>query len=102
VLLLLTLTVTTDVVWLTTLCKRSLIFVYSKDPSGSFFLLNILVLVSKMSGRNYVTKEEINLRVLKLKTEIFDKQYKGATKDWEDGAHFMLNRVLHMLQEYRG
>ena len=55
-----------------------------------------------MSGRNYVTKEEINLRVLKLKTEIFDKQYKGATKDWEDGAHFMLNRVLHMLHEYRG
>ena len=54
-----------------------------------------------MSGRNYVTKDEMNVKVLKLKTELFNETYHGASKDWEDGAHFMLNRVLHLLQEYR-
>lgn len=53
-------------------------------------------------SRNFVTKEDINVRVLKLKTEILDKKYREESEEWEEGAHFMLNSVIDILQEYRG
>jgi hypothetical protein len=37
-------------------------------------------------SRNFVTKEDINVRVLKLKTEIIDKKYKEESEEWEEGA----------------
>jgi len=51
-------------------------------------------------SKNFITKEELKCRVLKLKHEV----------DWEptqyqaekDMAHKYLNYVLDMLDEYRG
>ena len=45
-------------------------------------------------------KIDIEPRVLKLKTELHDGKYNGASDDWLDGAHYALNRVLEILQEY--
>ena len=50
--------------------------------------------------RGRMQKIDIEPRVLKLKTELHDGKYDGASDDWLDGAHYSLNRVLDILQEY--
>ncbi len=51
--------------------------------------------------RNMITKDEIEVRILKLKNELYDGSWTARDADWHDGAHTMLNRVLNILQEYR-
>ncbi|AOV60343.1 hypothetical protein N161109_197 [Synechococcus phage S-CAM9] len=46
-------------------------------------------------------KDELNVRVLKLKKMLYDGTYHEANADWHDGAHHMLNKVLDVLDEYR-
>jgi len=50
--------------------------------------------------RNYVTKDEMRCRVLKLKKELYDGSLYSKGTEWHNGAHDMLNRVLDILQEY--
>ena len=48
--------------------------------------------------RNMLTKDEIKVRVLKLKNELFQEQEPVMYKDL---AHKYLNKVLDILDEYR-
>lgn len=48
-----------------------------------------------------IEKEEIEIRILKLKNELYDGSWSAKNADWHDGAHTMLNRVLEIIQEYR-
>jgi hypothetical protein len=50
--------------------------------------------------KNFVTKEEIKCRVLKLKYEV-DWEH-SKTQGERDMAHRYLNYVLRALEEYRG
>jgi hypothetical protein len=51
--------------------------------------------------RNMIAKDEMEVRILKLKNELYDGSWTARDDDWHDGAHTMLNRVLNILQEYR-
>ncbi|AGH56394.1 hypothetical protein CPTG_00101 [Cyanophage Syn2] len=48
-----------------------------------------------------MTKEEVEVRILKLKNELYDGSWHDKNGEWHDGAHTMLNRVLDIIQEYR-
>jgi hypothetical protein len=51
--------------------------------------------------RNSLTKEEMRVRVMKLKQELYSGQYRSWNADRHDGAQYMLNQVLNILEEYR-
>ena len=51
--------------------------------------------------RNMIKKEEMEVRILKLKNELYDGSWSARNGEWHDGAHTMLNRVLDIIQEYR-
>jgi len=51
--------------------------------------------------RNDLTKKEMICRVLKLKQELYNGQYAQWSGDEHEGAHYMLNQVLNILDEYR-
>lgn len=51
--------------------------------------------------RNNVTADEIRVRIYKLKTALYEGQYKNKSGDWHDGAHHMLTTMLNVLDEYR-
>jgi hypothetical protein len=48
-----------------------------------------------------MTREEVEVRVLKMKNELYNGSWSAKGADWHDGAHTMLNRVLDMIGEYR-
>jgi hypothetical protein len=50
--------------------------------------------------RGRMQKVDIDARVLKLKTELYEGKYDGASEEWLNGAHHSLNMVLDILQEY--
>jgi hypothetical protein len=50
--------------------------------------------------RGNMRKVDIEPKILKLKTEIYEGRYNGASEDWLNGAHYSLNLVLNILQEY--
>jgi len=52
-----------------------------------------------MKGK--LTKIDIQSRIYKLKTALYDGKHEDKGKDWHDGAHAALNSVLDILQEYR-
>lgn len=52
------------------------------------------------SGRSIMKKVDFEPRIHHLKSELYRGDYDGASEDWKDGAHYMLNRVLMILQEY--
>ena len=43
-------------------------------------------------------KVDIEPRILKLKTEIYEGRYDGASEEWLNGAHHSLNLVLNILK----
>jgi len=51
--------------------------------------------------RNNVKKQELEVRLLKMKNELYNGSWSAKGTQWHDGAHTMLNRMLEMLQEYR-
>ena len=48
-----------------------------------------------------IRKDELEVRVMKLKNELYDGSWIHKNGDFHEGAHMMLNRVLDMLGEYR-
>ena len=50
--------------------------------------------------RGRMQKVDILPRVLKLKTELYEGRYDGASDEWLDGAHYSLNQILNILDEY--
>ena len=51
--------------------------------------------------KNQIEKEEINVRVLQIKNELYNGTYRGPPSEWHNGVHHMLNKRLDILQEYR-
>ncbi len=51
-------------------------------------------------GRSIMRKIDLEARVYKLKTELYNGTYWDKNGDWHDGAHHTLNKVLDILQEY--
>ena len=51
------------------------------------------------SGRGQMRKIDIEPRIFNLKHELYNG-HSGASDDWKNGAHYTLNRVLQILQEY--
>jgi len=47
-----------------------------------------------------MSKVDILARVYKMKDELYNGTYKAKGKEWHDGAHDALNRVLNVLNEY--
>ena len=52
------------------------------------------------SGRGQMRKIDIESRIYRLKMELYNGHYEGASDEWMDGSHYMINRVLQILQEY--
>ena len=52
------------------------------------------------SGRGIMHKRDILARIYKHKCELFNGRYKGASEEWEEGAHYMLNKCLELCQEF--
>ena len=51
------------------------------------------------SGRGQMRKIDIEPRIFNLKHELYNS-HGGASDEWKSGAHYTLNRVLQILQEY--
>ena len=51
--------------------------------------------------RGQMSKIDIEAKIYKLKTELYDGSRSDKSGDWHDGAHEMLSKVLDFLQEYR-
>lgn len=51
--------------------------------------------------RGKVTKDEIKVRILKLKHALYNGEFQNKNGDWHDGAQEALNSVLDILDEYR-
>jgi hypothetical protein len=45
-------------------------------------------------------KVDLEARLYKLKTSLYNGQHQDKNGDWHDGAHHALNSVLEILQEY--
>jgi len=54
-----------------------------------------------MSRNMIVQKKELEVRIMKMKNELYDGSWSARNSDFHDGAHEMLNRVLDMIGEYR-
>jgi len=48
-----------------------------------------------------MNKIDILSRVYKMKTALYEGHHKDKGKEWHDGAHEALGKVLEILQEYR-
>jgi len=46
-------------------------------------------------------KYDLESKLYKLKTELYDGSRSDKSGDWHDGAHEILNKMLDFLQEYR-
>ena len=50
--------------------------------------------------RGRLLKIDIQARVLKLKNDLHEGKYNGASEEWMEGAHYQLNQVLNIIDEY--
>jgi len=50
--------------------------------------------------RGRMSKVDILARVYKMKTALYEGLYDDKDKDWHDGAHHALSKVLEALNEY--
>lgn len=50
--------------------------------------------------RGQLTKTDIEVRLHKLKNEIYD-DHPDKTGEWHRGAHYALNEMLEYLKRYR-
>ena len=51
--------------------------------------------------KNQMKKIDIEPRLYKLKTSLYNGQHEDKNGDWHDGAHYALGKVLEIIQEYR-
>lgn len=54
----------------------------------------------KYVGRGRVTKIEMQSRLMKLKTDLYNDRYHGASEEWIEGSHYQLNSMLAIIDEY--
>jgi hypothetical protein len=54
----------------------------------------------KEMPRGRMSKVDILARVYKMKNELYNGTHYAKGKEWHDGAHDALNRVLDLLNEY--
>lgn len=52
-------------------------------------------------GRNVLTREEMKVRLHKMKIALYEGNYQQKSGDWHEGAHEMLTKMLNILDEYR-
>lgn len=45
-------------------------------------------------------KRDLLARIYKHKQDLYNGFYEGASDDWLEGAHHMLNQCLELAQEY--
>lgn len=50
--------------------------------------------------RGSISKEELKVRVLKLKNNLYNGHYQEKNCNWHDGAHSAYNLILDILDEY--
>jgi hypothetical protein len=50
--------------------------------------------------RNHVKKEELKVRVLKLKNALYEGEYYDKGDVWNNGAQQAYNSILNILNEY--
>ena len=50
--------------------------------------------------RGRLEKVDILATVTKMKNDLYNGVYNGASEEWMDGAHYSLNQVLEALNEY--
>lgn len=50
--------------------------------------------------RGTVTKIDIESRLYKMKTALYNGQHHDKNGEWHDGAHYAYNQVLELLKEY--
>jgi hypothetical protein len=51
-------------------------------------------------ARGRMSKVDILARVYKMKEELYNGTHSAKGKEWHDGAHDALNKVLNTLDEY--
>jgi len=51
--------------------------------------------------RNPMNKNELECRIHKLKTSLYDRESENKNEDFHEGAHNAYNEVLNILQEWR-
>ena len=51
-------------------------------------------------GRGRVTKIEMKARLIKLKNDLYNGSYHGASEEWIEGSHYQLNSMLAIIDEY--
>lgn len=52
-------------------------------------------------GRNALTREEMKVRLHKMKIALYEGKHQHRSGDWHEGAHQMLTEMLNALDEYR-
>lgn len=50
--------------------------------------------------RSKMYKYDILAKVYKLKNSLYENTYSNKGKEWNEGAHFALNKILDVLNEY--
>jgi hypothetical protein len=50
--------------------------------------------------RGNLTKSDMLARIYKIKTALYNGEYRHKNAGWHDGAHEALNKVLDILNEY--
>ena len=54
----------------------------------------------KYVGRGRVTKIEMKARLIKLKNDLYNGRYHGASEEWIEVSHYQLNSMLAIIDEY--
>ena len=52
--------------------------------------------------RGTMTKIDLEARLYKLKTALYEGEHHDKSGDWHDGYHEAISRMLDYLQEWRG
>lgn len=52
-------------------------------------------------SRGRMSKADLQAKIYKLKTQIYNGSHDEKPNEWHEGAHYMLNKVLECMEEYR-
>lgn len=71
-------------------------------PTGSPFFISTYYNADISMPRSGMSKVDILPRIYKMKTELYNGTHRDKSKEWHDGAHDALNKMLDLLNEYSG
>jgi hypothetical protein len=57
-------------------------------------------LIGSKMPRSRMSKIDIEARVYKMKTALYNGEHRDKSGEWHDGAHHALSQVLDILGEY--